>query len=284
MEKDSELKGDGNSYTTLWRQYDPRIGRWLSIDPEQAQFPSSSPYAAMGNNPVVLSDVFGNCPSCPAKGTFTDGQNNYDYKEEDGFTVGDLEEWGLKPFVPLEYEKHVDFQADQGKFIVSDNNVGPILPVGENLLDEFGLGYGATNRLMLDDHPMTQDMQNAYRVNTGRDFFYSKYSEQYKSGKGVQGGSVTNWAGDFGLSGLILAGNDLTEQFVGSYRLDIYVADDGKNLIFKVTNSTNMESAGYRVLDSYPRNTNINSYYNRGAGGDTFQIYMWTEPIDETNF
>ena len=33
MEKDDELKGKGNSYTTEFRQYDPRSGRWLSLDP-----------------------------------------------------------------------------------------------------------------------------------------------------------------------------------------------------------------------------------------------------------
>src|SRR5690554_7020950 len=32
MEKDDQIKGKENSYTTEIRQYDPRLGRWLSID------------------------------------------------------------------------------------------------------------------------------------------------------------------------------------------------------------------------------------------------------------
>ena len=32
MEADPELKGNGNSYTTEFRQYDPRLGRWLSLN------------------------------------------------------------------------------------------------------------------------------------------------------------------------------------------------------------------------------------------------------------
>lgn len=64
MEKDDELKGIGNSYTTEFRQYDPRIGRWLSPDPLQKQLPWESPYVAMDNKPIIRNDVDGDCPTC----------------------------------------------------------------------------------------------------------------------------------------------------------------------------------------------------------------------------
>jgi hypothetical protein len=57
MEKDNEVKGEGNSYTTFFRQNDPRIGRWLSIDPKVTAFESS--YISMGNSPLCLNDVLG---------------------------------------------------------------------------------------------------------------------------------------------------------------------------------------------------------------------------------
>ena len=38
------------------RMYDGRIGRWLSVDPEGQYF---SPYKAMGNNPITISDPTG---------------------------------------------------------------------------------------------------------------------------------------------------------------------------------------------------------------------------------
>ena len=59
MERDDEVKGDGNSYTTEFRQYDPRIFRWLSIDPLFANFPWQSPYVAFDNNPVFFNDPQG---------------------------------------------------------------------------------------------------------------------------------------------------------------------------------------------------------------------------------
>lgn len=62
MENDNEAKGDGNSYTTEFRQYDPRIGRWLSPDPLMAQFPSWSPYVYAFDNPILMNDPDGDAP------------------------------------------------------------------------------------------------------------------------------------------------------------------------------------------------------------------------------
>lgn len=58
-EKDNEVKGDGNSYTTQFRQLDPRLGRWLTIDPKASSFPRQSPYCSMDNNPISLNDQLG---------------------------------------------------------------------------------------------------------------------------------------------------------------------------------------------------------------------------------
>jgi len=62
MEGDGEVKGEGNHYTTHFRQYDPRVGRWWSLDPKADRFPSASPYAFSFNNPIRLSDPRGDCP------------------------------------------------------------------------------------------------------------------------------------------------------------------------------------------------------------------------------
>ena len=59
MELDNEVSGDGNSYTTEFRGYDPRLGRWKSLDPLMAQFPWMSPFVAFNNNPIYFVDPYG---------------------------------------------------------------------------------------------------------------------------------------------------------------------------------------------------------------------------------
>ena len=56
-EKDNEFKGDGNSYTTEFRQLDPRLGRWLSVDAVIQPWQSS--FCSMDNNPLFFNDISG---------------------------------------------------------------------------------------------------------------------------------------------------------------------------------------------------------------------------------
>jgi len=39
QERDDEVKGDGNSYDFLFRIYDPRLGKFLSTDPLEGEYP-----------------------------------------------------------------------------------------------------------------------------------------------------------------------------------------------------------------------------------------------------
>jgi RHS repeat-associated protein len=59
MESDDEVKGNDNSYTTPFRQYDGRVGRWASIDPLSSKYASHSPYLAFNGNPIRFSDATG---------------------------------------------------------------------------------------------------------------------------------------------------------------------------------------------------------------------------------
>jgi RHS repeat-associated protein len=59
MEKDEEVKGNGNSLDFGARIYDSRLGRWLSIDPLHAEFPGASPFSFVENSPLWAMDPDG---------------------------------------------------------------------------------------------------------------------------------------------------------------------------------------------------------------------------------
>ncbi|GAB5466295.1 MAG: hypothetical protein Kapaf2KO_17310 [Candidatus Kapaibacteriales bacterium] len=59
MERDGELKGASNSYDFGARIYDPRVGRFLSLDPLAKEYPSLSDYAFLANMPIRDIDVDG---------------------------------------------------------------------------------------------------------------------------------------------------------------------------------------------------------------------------------
>ncbi|MFZ4400468.1 MAG: RHS repeat domain-containing protein [Bacteroidales bacterium] len=58
-EKDDEIKGTGNSLDFGARIYDPRIGRWLSLDPLMKKYPDVSPFSFCANNPIFWMDKGG---------------------------------------------------------------------------------------------------------------------------------------------------------------------------------------------------------------------------------
>ena len=59
IEKDDEVKGGGNSYTTEFRQYDARVGRWLSLDPLASTYPYNSPFTFVENSVLRYVDTKG---------------------------------------------------------------------------------------------------------------------------------------------------------------------------------------------------------------------------------
>lgn len=88
MEKDNELKGNGNSYDFGARLYDPRVARWLSLDPLASKYPSVSPYNGMGNNPIIYLDPDGRVV------VFAPGTSQ-DFKNKFSLAVQELNEAGL---------------------------------------------------------------------------------------------------------------------------------------------------------------------------------------------
>ncbi len=58
-ENDNEVIGEGNQQDYGMRVYDPRVGRFLSMDPLSSTFPWYSSYKFAGNKPIVDIDLDG---------------------------------------------------------------------------------------------------------------------------------------------------------------------------------------------------------------------------------
>ena len=68
-EKDNEVKGEGNQQDYGMRIYDPRAGRFLSVDPLTHSYPWYTPYQFSGNSPIANIDLDGAEPMPATKGT-----------------------------------------------------------------------------------------------------------------------------------------------------------------------------------------------------------------------
>ena len=145
------------------------------------------------------------------------------------------------------------------------NYLGNVATAAGMTLD-WALGTGSDNRTFINDN-VAKAFMNANRVNEARNFYYNKYS----GAKSLLNTSVTGYKGSFGLSGLWNAGLDPIEQFVGTYRINIYNFS-GNTLWFVLTNQTSMNSFLYDLGPSWQRST-------WGPGGNMNQTYIWNEPV-----
>jgi len=55
-ESDSETYGDNNIYDYGFRIYNPRLGKFLSVDPLSSSYPYYTPYQYAGNKPIMSID------------------------------------------------------------------------------------------------------------------------------------------------------------------------------------------------------------------------------------
>ena len=66
-EKDNEIKGEGNQQDYGMRIFDPRLGRFLSVDPLTSKYPWYTPYQFAGNDVIRNIDLDGAEPQQAGK-------------------------------------------------------------------------------------------------------------------------------------------------------------------------------------------------------------------------
>ena len=105
-ENDNEVKGEGNQQDYGMRIYDPRLGRFLSVDPLTSKFPHIAPYAAFNNNPLRFTDPTGMAPDDFVKDNKT-GQIRWDDKANDQATTKAGETY-LGKTLELKFNSYID--------------------------------------------------------------------------------------------------------------------------------------------------------------------------------
>jgi len=135
---------------------------------------------------------------------------------------------------------------------------------------DWATGQGADNRVFGPGSIQVTDMMDAPGVNGARDLFYKKNAAALASGNYDSLQSVTNYSAKFGLTELFTTSSP-TQQFVGSYRVDVLTVNGGADLQFVVTNNSSFQSFGYGVAPAWERSS-------FGPAGNMRQTYTWTEP------
>jgi RHS repeat-associated protein len=190
--KTDEIKGiSGSHYTTQFRELDPRIARWWSIDPKAQKYPGSSPYTSMQDNPIRLNDPLGDTVNTSQKGAdvYQEGakatlgkDNPFGYDKEKGILTFnqdyDKDKYSeeQQQFIenlakPITAEKETDLE------IVSMEDKIVTTIEGKKSLKDLGL-YGATinkgekvyiaeNPQFYDDDPVNPGWKNLPKTMRG---------------------------------------------------------------------------------------------------------------------
>ncbi|HRP03145.1 MAG TPA: hypothetical protein PLE30_10910 [Candidatus Kapabacteria bacterium] len=157
-----------------------------------------------------------------------------------------------------------DFYNNPDKYNESENWISNTLTALYLTLNWF---IGNNEDIIFESDRVANAMRNARKVNDARDYFYNKY----KGTNDLEGASVMDYNGSWGLLGPFIAGFDPIEQFIGSCSINIYLHDDV--LQFNIINRTSLTSASYHI---WPNSWN----WSQGPMGNYDQVFIFTEPIN----
>jgi hypothetical protein len=134
---------------------------------------------------------------------------------------------------------------------------------------DWASGSGASTRVFGPGSIQVIDMMDAPGVNGARDLYYQKNAAALASGDYGALQPVTNFSAKFGLIDYLTTSSP-TQQFVGSYRVDVYPVNGGRDVMFVLNNNSSLRSFLYGVGPAYERST-------LGPAGNMRQTYWWTE-------
>ena len=251
------------------RNYDPVILQWDRPDPLADKYYPVSPYVYCVDNPVRFIDIDG------MDWYQSETSLYYTWFPGSGFRNG-YRHIGGKGSVLGEFEGIIDglLQDTYGRgslysngftFDITPNDKGALVGSKErdySLFDEFANGTGPDVSVFLSDHPYTKDLRKNPKI--------SEAQLSIKAGKSDVPGQYTEGKKDWGLLDVITSFS-VAEQFVGSYRFDIFTSKDGKHFNNVVSDSKSLSSLLYHL---YPPQWNIDRRKQKELG-NTYQFYIW---------
>lgn len=155
-ENDNEVKGTGNQQDYGMRIYDPRLGRFLSVDPIAKDYPELTPYQFGSLNPIMNIDIDG-LEGLPANRTafvYYVGGDNFD-----GFGLGGHTAGGY--YDPKNVNKTTSYGAFSGHSGETEQRVGSD---GNKYT---GYSEGLTIKHYLDDNEIVQRIHHIVTENAG---------------------------------------------------------------------------------------------------------------------
>jgi RHS repeat-associated protein len=270
------------------RMYDNQIGKWSVIDPHNESYESWSPYHFAGNNPIIFVDPNGMDwfrhdgtgaviwkDSEDATATIFDQEyknigKNYTQYQLDGdvFSIYSYKGKDLANVQTFDISSNSEVQENSA--IDDLNNFSTKLNAGAAMTDMWARSYGSQD-LTFVNNAISYAFQNSRISSEARDYFYKKVNDGRTT---IAKGEVTNFkgitrfgGGNFGLTGLVRAGLDPIEQFVGSTE-NYTILSNGENVVHIITNTTSFRSLMYGVT---PESMNLRN---------THQTFIFTEPVN----
>ncbi|SHJ71987.1 RHS repeat-associated core domain-containing protein, partial [Aquimarina spongiae] len=268
QEKDTET--DKEAFEA--RLYDPRINRWLTIDPAK-EF--HSPYLAMGNNWINTIDPDGRCTECPKNAKVGDTYMHSEYGEVTYSENG----WSNETYGSI-----------LDDVVLGANEMTPF-DVGVEWLT----GTGPAHRDFFAGDTFTEMIKAHSHVKDTEEIIARKFANNEKllgvhryRLNGIEG--VGKYVKDY--STLLTAGKtgNLAVTYLGTYSLDYSISDVDMErrtmrIHFTVHNNSTIQSAtrppviGYEPIWTEGPGKWIDSAFQTGPMSPKSQAIRWSSTI-----
>jgi RHS repeat-associated protein len=112
-ENDNEVKGEGNQQDYGFRIYDPRLGKFLSVDPLTKEYPELTPYQFASNTPIQAVDLDG------AEAFFVHGTESSAKR----WTESNMAKRGVQTLLRLTNNRYYNVGFNWGSIVYNDYGI-----------------------------------------------------------------------------------------------------------------------------------------------------------------